>query len=275
LSTGNYNPSTARLYGDLSYFTARPAFADDAGALFNLLTGYSSPPEWKRFSVAPLGLAERLVELIERERSFGDKGRIVAKMNALVDPGVIEALCRASQAGVKIELLVRGICCLRPGVPGLSDNITVTGVVDRFLEHARIFCFEAGGRREVYLSSADWMPRNLIRRIEVMFPVEDEALRERVIGEILAVSAADNVKSWRLSSDGSYQRKRPDPEAGQPPVRSQQQFILIAREAASRAAGPSGPGRRPQAVPVARGPAPALMAIVSARAESGDSDVAV
>jgi polyphosphate kinase len=272
LSTGNYNPSTARLYGDLSYFTARPAFADDAGALFNLLTGYSSPPEWKRFTVAPLGLAERVIELIEREQSFGDKGSIVAKMNSLVDPGVIDALCRASQAGVKINLMVRGICCLRPGVPGLSENITVTSVVDRFLEHARIFCFEAGGRREVYLSSADWMPRNLVRRIEIMFPIEDEALRERVIGEILAVGTADNVKAWRLLSDGAYERKHSDPHHDQPPLRSQQQFIQIAREAALRAPGQTGPGRRQQArpVPTARGPAPALMAIVSARPDAGD-----
>src|SRR6266540_342403 len=274
LSTGNYNPTTARLYGDLSYFTARPAFADDAGALFNLLTGYSSPPEWKRFTVAPLGLAERLVELIERERSFGDKGHIVAKMNSLVDPGVIEALSRASQGGVKIDLLVRGICCLRPGVPGLSENVRVSGVVDRFLEHARVFFFEAGGRREVYLSSADWMPRNLTRRIEVMFPVEDEAIRERLLNEILALGAADNVKSWRLLTDGSYERKRPAADAPDALVRSQQQFIQIARETALRTPGQHGPGRRARPVPTARGPAPALMAIVSARSEAAD-DVAV
>ncbi len=267
MSTGNYNPSTARLYGDISYFTARSAFADDAGALFNLLTGYSSPPEWKRFSVAPLGLAERIVELIERERGFGDKGRIVAKMNALVDPGVIHALYRASQSGVRIDLLVRGICCLRPGVAGLSDNIRVFSVIDRFLEHARIFFFEAGGKREVYLSSADWMPRNLTRRVEVMFPIEDEAIRDRLVGEILGIAAGDNVKSWRLSSDGSYQRQHPEPDAGQPPLRSQQQFIQIARSSSSRGSGPTGPGRRTRPTPVVRGPAPALMTIVPARAE--------
>ncbi len=181
LSTGNYNPSTARLYGDISYITAREDFADDAGALFNLLTGYSSPPAWRRFSVAPVGLDERIIELIERERGFGKDGRIVAKMNALVDPEVIRALYRASEAGVKIDLLVRGICCLRPGLPTVSENIQVLSVVDRFLEHARIFYFEAGGKREVYLSSADWMPRNFVRRVEVMFPVEDAGLRDRLV----------------------------------------------------------------------------------------------
>ena len=144
LSTGNYNPSTARLYGDISYFTARDDFADDAGALFNLLTGYSSPPSWKRFAVAPLGLQERILALIDREAAFGAKGHIIAKMNSLVDAAVIQALYRASQAGVQIDLVVRGICCLRPGVPGTSDNIRVTSVVDRFLEHARIFSFERG-----------------------------------------------------------------------------------------------------------------------------------
>src|SRR5208283_1318064 len=146
LSTGNYNPLTARTYGDISLFTAREAFADDAGAMFNLLTGYSAPPSWKRFTVAPLGLAERIIELIERERMYGRSGRIVAKMNALVDPEVIRALYRASQSGVSIDLLVRGICCLRPGIPGMSENIRVLSVVDRYLEHARIFHFHAGGR---------------------------------------------------------------------------------------------------------------------------------
>ena len=135
--------------------------------------------------MAPIGLPERIIELIERERGFGKDGRIIAKMNALVDPEVIRALYRASQAGVKIDLLVRGICCLRPGVPGVSENIQVLSVVDRFLEHARIFYFEAGGKQEVYLSSADWMPRNFIRRVEVMFPVEDAGLRDRLVDEIL------------------------------------------------------------------------------------------
>jgi polyphosphate kinase len=227
LSTGNYNPLTARVYGDISLFTAREEFADDAGALFNLLTGYSSPPSWKRFTVAPLGLGERIVDLIDRERTYGRAGRIVAKMNALVDPKVIRALYRASQDGVSIDLLVRGICCLRPGIPGMSENIRVLSVVDRFLEHARIFHFNAGGRREVYLSSADWMPRNFVRRVEVMFPVDDEALRNRLLDEILSISREDNVKARMLLPDGTYRRIRP--ENGEPKRRSQERFIALAQ----------------------------------------------
>jgi polyphosphate kinase len=252
MSTGNYNPTTARLYGDISYLTAREEFADDAGALFNLLTGYSSPPAWKRFAVAPVGLAERVIELIDRERAHGDKGRIIVKMNSLVDAEVIRALYRASQAGVKIDLLVRGICCLRPGIPGVSENIQVLSVVDRFLEHARIFYFQNGGKKEVYLGSADWMPRNFIRRVEVMFPVEDPALRDRVLNEILTVALADNVKARRLLSDGSYERVSLPHADGDgrrdQSVRSQQQFMELAR---ARGGGvpvtPLPPASRPPA----------------------------
>jgi len=244
LSTGNYNPATARIYGDLSYFTARDAYADDAGALFNLLTGYSSPPSWKRFAIAPHGLQERIIALIEREAALGSKGRIIAKMNALVDAPVIKALYRASQAGVSIDLIVRGICCLRPGVPGTSDNIRVISIVDRFLEHARIFHFGNGGKREVYLSSADWMPRNFQRRIEVMFPVDDEGLRDRVIDEILAIALKDNVKARRLMSDGRYARVQPETSADgttrEASLRSQYRFMELAREKAQ--AGPPLPG---------------------------------
>jgi polyphosphate kinase len=239
LSTGNYNPNTARLYGDVSYFTARDTFADDAGALFNLLTGYSSPPSWKRFDVAPLGLHERILALIDRETSNGPRGRIVAKMNSLVDAAVIQALYRASQAGVSVDLIVRGICCLRPGVPGTSENIRVISIVDRFLEHARIFYFGAGGKGEVYLSSADWMPRNFLRRVEVMFPIEDEALKDRLINEILAVSVADNVKARRLLPDGRYERLHPDDK--HPILRSQSRFMELAREKAQAGPGLAGP----------------------------------
>jgi len=228
LSTGNYNPATARVYGDLSYMTSREDFANDAGALFNLITGYSTPPSWKRFSVAPVGLKERIIELIDREATFGDKGRIIAKMNALVDPDAIRALYRASQAGVHIDLLVRGICCLQPGVPKQSENIRVLSTVDRFLEHARIFFFQAGGEQEVYLSSADWMPRNFVRRVEVMFPIDDKLLRARVLDEILGVQLADNIKARRLLPDGSYQRVTPT--NGDPVVRSQEHFIALARK---------------------------------------------
>ena len=236
LSTGNYNPATARLYGDISYLTAREDFADDAGALFNLITGYSAPPSWKRFAVAPLGLKERILELIARESSFGGKGHIIAKMNSLVDPDVIRALYRASQANVRIDLLVRGICCLQPGIPGQSDNIRVLSTVDRFLEHARIFYFEAGGKHEVYLSSADWMPRNFVRRIEVMFPIDDETLRARILKEILGTQLADNVRARLLLSDGTYQRVVPDKDA--PRVRSQETFTALARKRAQEIAMP-------------------------------------
>ncbi len=237
LSTGNYNPATARLYGDISYLTAREDFADDAGALFNLITGYSAPPSWKRFAVAPLGLKERILELIAREGTFGDKGHIIAKMNSLVDPDVIRALYRASQQSVRIDLLVRGICCLQPGIPGQSENIRVTSTVDRFLEHARIFYFEAGGKNEIYLSSADWMPRNFVRRIEVMFPIDDETLRARILKEILATQLADNVRARLLLRDGTYQRVVPDKDA--PRVRSQESFVAMARKRTQELATPS------------------------------------
>jgi polyphosphate kinase len=196
LSTGNYNPSTARIYGDLSYFTARDAYADDAGALFNLLTGYSSPPSWKRFAIAPHGLQERIIALIEREAALGRgadhrederAGRRAGDQGAL--PGV---------AGGRVDRSHRARHLLpAPGRAGTSDNIRVISIVDRFLEHARIFHFGNGGKREVYLSSADWMPRNFQRRIEVMFPVDDEGLRDRVIDEILAIALKDNVKARR------------------------------------------------------------------------------
>ena len=228
LSTGNYNASTARLYGDISYFTSREPFADDAGALFNLITGYASPPAWKRFLVAPLGLKEHVLELIGRETAAGPNGRIIAKMNSLVDTEVIRALYAASSAGVQIDLLVRGICCLRPGILGLSENIRVRSTVDRFLEHARIFYFKAGGKDELYLSSADWMPRNFVRRVEIMFPIEDEILRARILQEILGGMLADNAKSWTLSPDGSYDRIVP--AAGKAIIRSQQHFIALAKK---------------------------------------------
>jgi polyphosphate kinase len=236
LSTGNYNPATARTYGDISYLTAREDFADDAGALFNLITGYSAPPSWKRFAVAPLGLKERVLDLIAREASFGAKGRIIAKMNALVDPDVIRALYRASQANVSIDLLVRGICCLQPGIPGQSDNIRVISTVDRFLEHARIFFFDAGGKHEIYLSSADWMPRNFVRRVEVMFPIDDETLRGRILKEILATQLSDNVRARVLLADGTYQRVVPGKETTH--VRSQERFIALARKGAQGIAAP-------------------------------------
>jgi len=229
LGTGNYNPQTARQYTDLSLFTARPEIADDVTALFNMLTGYAEPPQWKRLAVAPFGLQERVIQLVEREAQrarAGEPARVIAKMNALVDPGVIRALYAASQAGVEIDLLVRGICCLRPGVEGVSERIRVISIVDRFLEHSRVFAFGTGAATEVYLSSADWMPRNFIRRIEVMFPVEEPALQKRLLEEVIGYALADNVKARRLQVDGSYLRVGAN---GVPEVRSQMMMLEAAR----------------------------------------------
>jgi polyphosphate kinase len=231
LGTGNYNSVTARLYTDLSMFTAREEIADDASALFNMLTGYSVPPHWKRLAVAPFGLHQRILDLIAKEAERarrGEPARIVAKMNSLVDPTVIRALYAASQAGVSIDLLVRGICCLRPGVPGVSENIRVSSIVDRFLEHSRVFAFGPPERAEVYLSSADWMPRNFLRRIEVMFPVEDPAIRARLLEEVLGVALRDNVKAKRLMADGQYVPV----ENGGDAVRAQHVLLELARRAA-------------------------------------------
>jgi polyphosphate kinase len=207
IGTGNYNPQTARAYTDLSLLTARPEVAEDASALFNLLTGYSDPPKWGRLAVAPFDLPTKIVQLTEREgerAKAGEPARIIAKMNALVDPTTIRALYAASQAGVEIDLIVRGICCLRPGVTGLSERIRVTSVVDRFLEHSRVFAFGAGERVEAWISSADWMPRNFVRRIEIMCPVEEPVLKRRLLDDVLGVALRDNVKARRLMPDGSY-----------------------------------------------------------------------
>jgi polyphosphate kinase len=244
VATGNYNPTTARLYTDLSFFTARPEFTEDVSSLFNLLTGYSAPPKWNKLIVAPLGLHEAVLGLINREADHARAGRparIVAKMNALVDADVIEALYRASQAGVPITLLVRGICGLRPGVPGVSETIQVRALVDRFLEHGRVFHFTNGGKDEVYIASADWMPRNFHRRVELMIPVEDVNLRSRLI-DIVQVQVADNVKSWVLQSDGTYVRDQPKP--GAPVIRSQAKFIEMTRDRIKASEGAGGPTSR-------------------------------
>ena len=233
LATGNYNPTTARIYTDIGMFTARPEYGEDVSELFNLLTGYSRGYAWKRLVVAPGGMRERVVELIDRERSHAEAGRpgwIVVKMNSLVEPSTIDALYRASQAGVRIDLVIRGICCLRPGIPGVSDRIRVISIVDKFLEHSRIFYFENGGEPDVFLASADWMPRNFFRRIEVMFPLVDDGLKRRVVDEILPVILSDNVKARELGTDGRYQRAAPPPDA--PRVRSQVVLQEVAREAA-------------------------------------------
>ncbi|WP_437962927.1 polyphosphate kinase 1 (plasmid) [Sorangium sp. So ce119] len=230
LSTGNYNPQTARLYTDIGLFTANREIGEDMTSLFNLLTGYSAPPKWNRLLVAPLGLHEAVLGFIAREAAHaraGRKAEIVAQMNALVDVDVIDALYAASQAGVDIKLAVRGICCLRPGIPGLSERIQVRAIVDRFLEHKRLFRFANGGNEEVYMSSADWMPRNFHRRVELMVPIIEPAIRARV-EDMLNMVTSDTAKTWELASDGSYHKLQVP--SGAAPLRSQQRFIELARE---------------------------------------------
>jgi polyphosphate kinase len=237
LATGNYNPTTAKLYTDLSFFTCRRDFGEDASALFNLLTGYSQGHDWNKLVIAPAHLADQIEALIHRERVHAEAGlpaRIIAKMNSLVDPGAIEALYAASQAGVRIDLVIRGICCLRPGVPGVSDNIRVTSIVDRFLEHSRIAFFQNNDRPEVFLSSADWMPRNFRRRVEAMFPIEDPRLQNRIVEGILGVVLSDNVKARVLGPDAVY-RRLPPPKPGEAVIRSQVEFQNMARELSSKA----------------------------------------
>jgi len=209
MATGNYNATTARLYTDLGFFTADEQIASDVTDLFNYLTGYSAKSRYRKLLVAPVTLRPRLVELINREiehQKAGRDGHLIFKMNALEDPGIIKSLYRASQAGVKADLLVRGICCLRPGVAGISENIRVTSILGRFLEHSRIYYFRNDGAEEVYLGSADMMPRNLIRRVEILFPVEDSKLIRRLRDEILATYMADTARARVMHSDGSYKR---------------------------------------------------------------------
>ncbi|MCR5687818.1 MAG: RNA degradosome polyphosphate kinase [Lachnospiraceae bacterium] len=208
LGTGNYNDSTAKLYTDLGLLTCAEQIGEDATAVFNMLSGYSEPLYWNRLSLAPLWLKDRFLHLIGREAANareGKKSHIIAKVNSICDREVIEALYAASCAGVKIELIVRGICCLKPGIKGVSENITVRSIVGDYLEHSRIFYFENAGNSEVYCGSSDWMPRNLLRRVEIMFPILDEQLKKKVI-YILATLLSDNVKARVELSDGTYER---------------------------------------------------------------------
>ncbi|MSR57745.1 MAG: polyphosphate kinase 1 [Planctomycetaceae bacterium] len=226
LGTGNYNATTARLYTDFGLFTCRRKFGEDASALFNFLTGYSYGHSWHRFIVSPQDLHRRVLELIvrETERSRkGEGGRIIAQLNALVDLEVIEALYRASQAGVQIDLLIRGSCCLRPGIPGLSENIRVLSILDRFLEHSRAYVFGSGDDADVLLSSADWMPRNFRRRVELMFPLIEPALKRRMLTKILPTLMADNVKARAMQPDGTYRRVSRGKDV--PPHRAQLKFL--------------------------------------------------
>lgn len=208
LGTGNYNDLTARLYTDISLFTCHPQFGADATAIFNFLSGYTRSPELKQCVLAPGNLRDQFLALIDREKKYAVKGLkavIIAKMNSLVDPEIIEALYGASQEGVKIHLIIRGICCLRPGIKGLSENITVRSIVGRFLEHSRIFYFYNNHQESVYLSSADWMPRNLDRRVELLFPVMEAKIKERII-HMLQIELMDNVRASILNNEGNYEK---------------------------------------------------------------------
>ncbi len=208
LGTGNYNDATAKLYTDVGLFTCSELIGEDATAVFNMLSGYSEPLFWNKLALAPLWLKDKFLYLINREKQYAKEGkqaRIIAKMNSLCDKDVIEALYQASVAGVKIELIVRGICCLKVGIPGVSENITVRSIVGNFLEHSRIFYFENDGNYEVYCASADWMPRNLERRVEILFPIEESALKEQVV-KILDYQLKDNLKAHILQVDGSYEK---------------------------------------------------------------------
>jgi polyphosphate kinase len=230
LSTGNYNATTARIYTDIGVLTSRPDLGIDASELFNRLTGYAPAATYRKLMVAPEHLRHQFDQLIRREIEHalaGREARLIFKMNALVDAKLIRRLYEASVGGVKIDLLVRGICCLRPGLPGISENIRVTSVVGRFLEHPRIYYFANGGQAEIYMGSADLMPRNLDRRVETIYPVEDEAIKARVVDEVLAISMMDNAKTRELQPDGSYARLRP--QDGETPLDSQVWFMERAR----------------------------------------------
>lgn len=222
LGTGNYNPKTARLYTDFSFFTARRDITREIAILFNTLTGFGRPKEFRKILAAPFNLQPSLIELIKTEARNARRGlpaRIIVQVNSLIDKSLIDTLYYASRAGVKIDLIVRGICGLVPGLPGLSDNIRVRSIVGRFLEHARVYYFENGGKPRIYLGSADWMPRNLYRRVELMFPIEDPVLRRRIRHTYLETLLADNVDARLLQPNGAYIRQRPRSIGGKP-VRS-------------------------------------------------------
>jgi polyphosphate kinase len=230
LATGNYNVRTGGIYGDFSLFTCRESIGEDVTELFNMLTGYTRPRRFRHLVMAPGGMRDAFQQRIRREAEHarrGEPARIVAKMNSLVDRTLIEELYAASQVGVRVDLIVRGICCLRPGIPGLSDRIRVISIVDRYLEHARVFYFHNGGHSEYWLASADWMPRNLDHRVEIAFPVLDPRLQSE-IREVLEVQLTDTTKAREIQIDGSSTRVR---VGSGPPVRSQERLYgLVAAD---------------------------------------------
>ena len=233
LGTGNYNDSTAKLYTDCGIFTCKESIGEDATAVFNMLSGYSEPRSWNELMLAPYWLRDKFLYLINRETKHarnGEEARIVAKMNSLCDPGIIAALYEASAAGVKIDLIVRGICCLRVGIEGVSENITVRSIVGNFLEHSRIFYFENNGDSEIYMGSADWMPRNLDRRVEIVFPVLDDELKKKAY-HVLEVELADNVKARVMDAEGNYEKLD---RRGKEKVNSQLVFCEEAKTAAPK-----------------------------------------
>jgi polyphosphate kinase len=251
LGTGNYHPRTARIYTDFSFFTTNPELTEEVSIVFNTLTGLAGYPGLKKLMVAPFDLKQRLIGLIERERDHaraGKPARIIAKLNSLVDQEVIEKLYEASCADVTIDLIVRGICCLRPKIPGLSENIHVISIVGRFLEHSRIYHFANDGKPDVFLSSADWMPRNFLRRVEVAFPIETPPLRDHIINEVLPRFLNDRVKARELQPDASYRRLRP--EGQEPRAQAQWHFRERSRERAKKLRRPKNPPPADKLIPI-------------------------
>jgi polyphosphate kinase len=251
LGTGNYHPRTARIYTDFSLLTSEPQLTEEVATVFNTLTGLAGYPGLKKLMVAPFDMHSRLIQLIERERDnarAGKPARIVAKLNALVDHEMIEKLYEASCSDVTIDLIVRGICCLRPKIPGLSENIRVISIVGRFLEHSRIYYFENAGDPLVYLSSADWMPRNFFRRIEVAFPIETPALRNQIINDVIPTFLHDRVKARELQPDGIYRRLKP--EGPEPSRQAQWQFREVSRERTKKLTGSKKKARADKLIPI-------------------------
>jgi len=277
LSTGNYNAATARVYTDVGLLTANPDIGQDASELFNGLSGFSKAGRYRRLAVAPLGMMKAVIARIDEQATraqAGGKGYIFAKLNALVDVRVIQALYRASQAGATIDLCVRGICCLRPGLPGVSDNIRVFSIVGRFLEHERLFQFGVTGEEQMFLSSADWMPRNLLRRVEVMFPVDAPALREQLRQESVEPALADNSRAYDMRADGTYVRRTPPaaqaPRVAQVMVLERTVGVATSAELRPEAASAPATAPRPRATRRGKGRPAARPALDEAAADQED-----